>query len=123
MDTESLTRECSRQRDLWLLAIGAAMARDELRPRLVGYVGHGLADLVSAIRDGNRALGWKELGRFGLSQENGELAVDRLFRELERVEKRRVARHALTDLSRAFEDGADAAACESARKIVEALNG
>lgn len=120
-DMESLTRECSRQRDLWLLAVGAAIADPKLRPKLVGYA-PTLVDLVAAVREGSTAAAWQELGKFGLKPANGKTSVEVLFAELERVERARKCRAAVDGINAAAKSGDLAALRERAQEILEVAN-
>lgn len=120
-DAAQDAKESKRQRDVWLMAIGGALADDSLRPKLVGYAPSGLADLVTALRNPNAKAAWRELKKWGLVQAGKDRAADRLFAELEAIERRRQVVHVVNDLVRLTLDGDECGIEAKAKEVLTIL--
>lgn len=118
-DMEELAEESRRHRDMWLLAVGAAMADEKWRPRLTGYCPSELVELVAAVRDGNAPRGWKALGKWRVTQSGSQLAVERLFHSLEAMERQRQTRQTVIELAAAVESGDMDTAKAKAKEIAD----
>lgn len=86
MDMTATSKQLDRERDLWLLSVGAAMANkahlDKLRARVeVRACPTGeVAELVSAVYDGKREVVWRWFANYDLptSESVLESMIERL---------------------------------------------
>ena len=116
-------KEARRQRDLWCMAIGAGMADETLRARMVGYIPSELVDLAVAVRQGNAKSGWAALKAWGVTKANGERAIERIFAELDAIERDRVRTHAVNEVARLSLEGDWDGVKAKVKELGEILNG
>lgn len=106
------------ERDLWLMAIGAAMADESLRPLLTGNPPAGLGDLARAVRDGDAKVGWAELKRWGVRPEGEARPAQRVLARLAELESRRARLRLVEEMRAALLAGYEDV-YESKRSILE----
>lgn len=107
------------ERDLWLLAIGVALADEKLRARLTGLAPVGLGELVAAIEAKDAAGVWKELKRWGVEDGEGARAGERIMEALERTERRRARWRLIREIEMAEAAGFEDVAAAKIKELEE----
>ena len=126
--SQNIEKSMKIERELWLVAIGAALASPEFRDDLLDRIPRGhtgsegdTPDVIEALRDKDGKQVWRAVKSIGIDRGSEETVCDALAGKLEAITRARRIMHQFSRGMLAFQEMEHDAVIDSAKEVTTIL--